>query len=186
MLGRTIPAQDPVQMKMNLTEILIKSQVPTEYQVIHLSYLVLNFPNIVIANVSESTINSPSYPRNPLNELGNYPSGSYPGSYPGAYPGYSGPRHRPGFTSLNSSYAEDRGFVCPEQFSVSEIYGDYVIRVGGKTYPNCGAPCNEMFFTTSEIKFSRIWIGVWAAICMASCLFTVSHSVYYLLKHLKY
>jgi len=123
--------------------------------------------------VPESTINSPSYPRNPLNELGNYPSGSYPGSYPGAYPGYSGPRHRPGFTSLNSSYAEDRGFVCPEQFSVSEIYGDYVIRVGGTTYPNCGAPCNEMFFTTSEIKFSRIWIGVWAAICMASCLFTV-------------
>lgn len=118
--------------------------------------------------------------------MGNYPSGSYPGSYPGsysgsypssypgAYPDYSGPRIRPGFTSINSTYTDDRGFVCPEQFSVSKVYGDYVIRVGGKTYPNCGAPCNEMFFTAGEIKFSRIWIGVWAAICMASCLFTVS------------
>jgi hypothetical protein len=50
---------------------------------------------------------------------------------------------------------------------------DYVVRVGGKVYPDCGAPCKGMFFNESEVRFSRVWIVVWGAICMASCLFTV-------------
>lgn len=128
----------------------------------------------------------PNYPRNPLNELGNYP-GVYPGgpggSVVGGHPtgygsGSSWPSGiRPGFTSVNSTYSRDHGFICPAQFRVPKGL-DYVIRVGGKVYPDCGAPCKGMFFNESEVRFSRVWIVVWGSICMASCLFTVnSHMV---------
>jgi len=113
---------------------------------------------------------SPNYPKNPLNELGS--SGSYPGSFPSApsqswFPG----SYRPGFTSSNST-SKDLGFVCPAQFKVPKGL-DYVVRVGGKVTHDCGAPCTGMFFNEEEVQFSRIWVGVWGSICMASCLFTV-------------
>lgn len=38
---------------------------------------------------------------------------------------------------------------------------------------NCGAPCYGMFFAESERTFLRYWVGSWAAVCCASCLFTV-------------
>lgn len=126
----------------------------------------------------------PNYPRNPLNELGNYP-GVYPGGPSGSVVGgsptgygagsnwYGGPSGiRSGFTSVNSNYSRDHGFICPAQFRVPKGL-DYVVRVGGKVYPDCGAPCKGMFFNESEVRFSRVWIVVWGAICMASCLFTV-------------
>lgn len=127
----------------------------------------------------------PNYPRNPLNELGNYP-GVYPGGPGGPVVGgnptgygsgsswYGGPSGiRSGFTSVNSNYSRDHGFICPAQFRVPKGL-DYVVRVGGKIYPDCGAPCKGMFFNESEVRFSRVWIVVWGAICMASCLFTVT------------
>ena len=119
-----------------------------------------------------SGASSPNYPKNPLNELGS--SGSYPGSFPSApsqswFPG----SYRPGFTSSNST-SKDLGFVCPAQFKVPKGL-DYVVRVGGKVTHDCGAPCTGMFFNEEEVQFSRIWVGVWGSICMASCLFTVSN-----------
>lgn len=39
---------------------------------------------------------------------------------------------------------------------------------------NCGAPCHAMFFAESERTVLRYWVGSWAALCCASCLFTVS------------
>lgn len=121
---------------------------------------------------------SPNYPRNPLNELGNYP-GSYPGigsgsiSGSGWYTGQGGSGSiRPGYTLTNSTYSRDHGFICPAQFRVPKGL-DYVVRVGGKVYPDCGAPCHGMFFSEPEVRFSRLWVAVWGAVCMASCLFTV-------------
>lgn len=38
---------------------------------------------------------------------------------------------------------------------------------------NCGAPCYGMFFAESERTVLRYWVGSWAAVCCASCLFTV-------------
>uniref|UniRef100_A0A8C7X5B8 Frizzled class receptor 1 n=1 Tax=Oryzias sinensis TaxID=183150 RepID=A0A8C7X5B8_9TELE len=44
---------------------------------------------------------------------------------------------------------------------------------------NCGAPCEPkrahgmMYFSQEELKFSRIWIGIWSVLCCASTLFTV-------------
>lgn len=65
----------------------------------------------------------------------------------------------------------DFGFVCPEQFKVPEIL-EYSFKVGDKVEKNCGAPCKMMFFE-GERNFSKIWIGTWAILCCASCLFTV-------------
>lgn len=66
----------------------------------------------------------------------------------------------------------DYGFVCPAQFKVPKIL-EYSLKVGDKVEKDCGAPCHMMFFNENERKFSRIWIGTWAALCSASCLFTV-------------
>ncbi|XP_076593806.1 frizzled-1 [Chaetodon auriga] len=44
---------------------------------------------------------------------------------------------------------------------------------------NCGAPCEPkrshgmMYFSEEELKFARIWIGIWSVLCCASTLFTV-------------
>lgn len=73
---------------------------------------------------------------------------------------------------FTSPYREkDYGFVCPEQFKVPEVL-DYVFKVGSKREKNCGAPCNKMFFEKKR-PFARIWVGTWAILCAASCLFTV-------------
>ncbi|XP_015126840.1 frizzled-2 [Diachasma alloeum] len=67
--------------------------------------------------------------------------------------------------------ARDHGFVCPIQFSVPEEHG-YSLKVGGKVVRNCGAPCDGMFFSEQEKRFSRAWVGTWAALCAGSCFFT--------------
>uniref|UniRef100_A0A1B0AW34 G-protein coupled receptors family 2 profile 2 domain-containing protein n=1 Tax=Glossina palpalis gambiensis TaxID=67801 RepID=A0A1B0AW34_9MUSC len=38
---------------------------------------------------------------------------------------------------------------------------------------DCGAPCHAMFFPEKERTVLRYWVGSWAAVCVASCLFTV-------------
>jgi hypothetical protein len=81
---------------------------------------------------------SPNFPRNPINELGNYP-GAYPGGVASG-PGYgsgagwfagSNGHVRPGITSINSTYSRDHVFICPAHFRVPKGL-DYVVRVGGK------------------------------------------------------
>ncbi|GBP89150.1 Frizzled [Eumeta japonica] len=68
--------------------------------------------------------------------------------------------------------AKDYGFVCPIQFKVPKGL-DYSLKVGDKVELDCGAPCNDMFFTGMEKQFARLWIGIWATLCALSCLFTV-------------
>ncbi|KAG5886405.1 hypothetical protein JTB14_030764 [Gonioctena quinquepunctata] len=68
-------------------------------------------------------------------------------------------------------HGKDFGFVCPEQFKVPEVL-EYSFKVGDKTEKNCGAPCHLMFFENKR-QFSKVWIGTWAILCTASCLFTV-------------
>lgn len=67
--------------------------------------------------------------------------------------------------------ARDLGFACPVHFKVPHFLG-YSLKVGDKVEHNCGAPCDGMFFTDWERKFSRVWIGTWASVCAASCFFT--------------
>lgn len=67
--------------------------------------------------------------------------------------------------------ARDFGFVCPVQFKIPHGLG-YSLKVGDKVEPDCGAPCDGMFFTERERRFSRVWVGTWASICAASCFFT--------------
>lgn len=70
--------------------------------------------------------------------------------------------------------AKNIGFVCPVQFKIPDNLDlEYSLKVGDKIEYNCGAPCNGMFFSEDEKKFSRLWIGIWATFCALSCLFTV-------------
>lgn len=68
--------------------------------------------------------------------------------------------------------AKNYGFVCPVQFRIPKTF-EYALKVGNKVEKDCGAPCNSMFFSEKERRFSRIWVGTWAIICALSCLFTV-------------
>uniref|UniRef100_A0A182Q7M0 G-protein coupled receptors family 2 profile 2 domain-containing protein n=1 Tax=Anopheles farauti TaxID=69004 RepID=A0A182Q7M0_9DIPT len=42
----------------------------------------------------------------------------------------------------------------------------------GPVTKDCGAPCNSMFFSENERTVLKYWVGSWAAVCVASCLFT--------------
>lgn len=65
------------------------------------------------------------------------------------------------------------GFICPVQLKAPPVMG-YEINVAGKVVKDCGAPCNSLFFEESDRTKLRYWISSWAALCVASCLFTVS------------
>lgn len=64
------------------------------------------------------------------------------------------------------------GFHCPVEFRVPKTL-DYRLKVGDSLERDCGAPCNDMFFTPDKRDFARMWIGICSAVCMASTLFTV-------------
>lgn len=99
-----------------------------------------------------------------------YPSSGF------ARPGYGmripNDPSRPSLPYPISPNARDRGFTCPQQFIVPKGM-DYSIKVGDKVEKDCGAPCDNMFFTDEQRRFARIWVGVWSVLCCASCLFTV-------------
>lgn len=66
------------------------------------------------------------------------------------------------------------GFICPVQLKAPAVMG-YELNVAGKVVKDCGAPCNSLFFEESDRTFLRYWISSWAALSVASCLFTVSY-----------
>jgi len=63
-------------------------------------------------------------------------------------------------------------FVCPVQFRVPKGLS-YRFRVGTHETPDCGAPCQGMFFTDWQKEFARRWVGIWSILCLASCAFTI-------------
>lgn len=65
------------------------------------------------------------------------------------------------------------GFICPAQLKAPQVMG-YELNVAGKVVKDCGAPCNSLFFDEGERTKLRYWISSWAALSVASCLFTVS------------
>ncbi|CAN0356979.1 unnamed protein product [Lampetra planeri] len=84
---------------------------------------------------------------------------------PGATP-HGGASTRPGSSP---------GFACPAALAVPS-YLNY--RFLGEA--DCGAPCETsatphglMFFGQQELRFARVWVGVWSMLCCASSLFTV-------------
>lgn len=54
---------------------------------------------------------------------------------------------------------------------------------GSQEEKNCGAPCHAMFFAEKERTVLRYWVASWAALCCASCLFTVSINGGYFQKY---
>nr|XP_033803046.1 frizzled-7 [Geotrypetes seraphini] len=67
-----------------------------------------------------------------------------------------------------------RSFSCPRQLRVPPYLG---YRFLGEK--DCGAPCEAsranglMYFKEEEVKFARLWVGVWSVLCCVSTLFTV-------------
>ncbi|XP_063256347.1 frizzled-7 [Prinia subflava] len=65
-------------------------------------------------------------------------------------------------------------FSCPRQLKVPSYLG---YRFLGER--DCGAPCEParpnglMYFKEAEVRFARLWVGVWSVLCCASTLFTV-------------
>lgn len=68
--------------------------------------------------------------------------------------------------------AKNYGFICPAQFMVPRSF-EYSLKVGNKIEKDCGAPCNSTFFSETQLRYSRRWIGCMAMVCTFSCLFTV-------------
>lgn len=69
------------------------------------------------------------------------------------------------------------GFICPVQLKAPQVMG-YELNVAGKPIKDCGAPCNSLFFDESDRTKLRYWISSWAAISVASCLFTVNSEMF--------
>ncbi|KAM9308609.1 frizzled-1 [Gastrophryne carolinensis] len=75
--------------------------------------------------------------------------------------------------NIRPPYPRDK-FSCPRALKVP-AYVNYHF-LGEK---DCGAPCESgkvhglMYFAPDELRFARIWIGIWSVLCCASTLFTV-------------
>lgn len=65
-------------------------------------------------------------------------------------------------------------FSCPLQLQVPTYLNYHFL--GAK---DCGAPCEVskpnglMYYSNEELKFGRLWVGVWSVLCCVSTLFTV-------------
>ncbi|KAM4689531.1 frizzled-1 [Discoglossus pictus] len=79
------------------------------------------------------------------------------------------------WTSIPNSRTQYKDkFTCPRALKVPPYVNYHFL--GEK---DCGAPCEAgkvhglMYFSPVELRFSRIWIGIWSVLCCASTLFTV-------------
>ncbi|KAM7365872.1 hypothetical protein PAMP_016765 [Pampus punctatissimus] len=65
-------------------------------------------------------------------------------------------------------------FSCPLQLQVPAYLNYHFLKV-----KDCGAPCEAskpnglMYFREEELKFGRLWVGIWSILCCVSTLFTV-------------
>lgn len=75
-----------------------------------------------------------------------------------------------GRNTISTNY-RGSSLECPSE---QKILGyDYKLRIGDVIIQNCGSPCKNMFFSEGKREFSRLWIGIWSFICLASTMFTV-------------
>ena len=88
-----------------------------------------------------------------------------------------------------SDFNDLMDFVCPAALQVPPEY-EYSLSFGaagrhdggGKAgsiagrhvVEDCGAPCSEkLFFGLPNVYQMRLWVGIWAVVCLASTLFTL-------------
>lgn len=95
------------------------------------------------------------------------PRGYLPDNYLGVPRGLDGPQH-----TLLGGDNTGMEFICPKQLKVDPEL-EYKLTVGDKTVLDCGAPCDQMFFTQGQRQFSRFWVGLSSVVCLLSCAFTI-------------
>ena len=84
------------------------------------------------------------------------------------------PPKRPHQLYTTPAPSDGMSFVCPAPLQVDADF-EYRLQIGEDTVDNCGAPCAEdIFFSSDQIMFSRYWAGAWALLCVISTLFTLS------------
>uniref|UniRef100_A0A8C4DRL2 Frizzled-7-A n=1 Tax=Dicentrarchus labrax TaxID=13489 RepID=A0A8C4DRL2_DICLA len=80
----------------------------------------------------------------------------------------------PELVSLPPYIRHNQPFSCPLQLQVPPYLNYHFL--GAK---DCGAPCDVsklnglMYFREEELKFGRLWVGIWSVLCGVSTLFTV-------------
>ncbi|XP_061188989.1 frizzled-1-like [Saccostrea echinata] len=92
--------------------------------------------------------------------------------FPGFIPDDEENKYRPGYGGDHKGDVVNSYKTCPIKYRISLGF-DYRLKVGSTVYPECGAPCENMYFNEHERHFAKLWIGVWSSICLASTLFTV-------------
>ncbi|XP_035535790.1 frizzled-7-like [Morone saxatilis] len=80
----------------------------------------------------------------------------------------------PELVTLPPYIRHNQPFSCPLQLQVPPYLNYHFL--GAK---DCGAPCEVskpnglMYFREEELKFGRLWVGIWSVLCGVSTLFTV-------------
>jgi len=83
-----------------------------------------------------------------------------------------------------SDFNDLMDFVCPAALQVPPEY-EYSLSFGAAGGPpgsrggrhvvdDCGAPCSEkLFFGLANVYQMRLWVGIWAVVCLTSTTFTL-------------
>ena len=90
---------------------------------------------------------------------------------PGRRPRPTGPDgrtlHNTAIGSLRPTAPRMTKFECPKELKAPNDLHKFM----GES--NCGAPCENIYFTADERRISRIWTGFWSAVCAISTVFTL-------------
>jgi len=64
-------------------------------------------------------------------------------------------------------------FTCPAQLQIIDSKKNYYLSVNDDTVSDCGVPCDNTLFESSEVQFARSWVLIWATLCFCSTCFTI-------------
>lgn len=79
----------------------------------------------------------------------------------------------------------DLEFQCPENFKTPTGYDSHVIQLNGKTYKNCGIPCDNVLLNREDTTILRQFIGLAAFVTLAATSFTCA-TFLFLSKRFRY
>ncbi|XP_041104632.1 frizzled-6-like [Polyodon spathula] len=86
----------------------------------------------------------------------------------GSQPGTPAPSTKHAVTQKATQPVQrDYGFWCPRKLKTPVGQGSMFLGVS-----DCAPPCENMYFTSSEIKFAKNFVGIVSIICLCATLFT--------------
>ncbi|XP_053209274.1 frizzled-like [Panonychus citri] len=70
------------------------------------------------------------------------------------------------------SINKNNRFACPVHLAAPKNSG-YILRLNGKSYPDCATPCDGLLFNKNDKKIINGWIFICSIACLLSSLFTL-------------